>query len=787
MVTAPLRALFLDALALDDAARQEFLHSRCANHDVRQQIARLLAASEGASDYCDQLAQRLSPARSLETAVSMPTQVGVYRPIRLLGQGGMGSVFLAERSDQQFEKQVAIKLLPSSVDRVTAARFVKERQILARLVHPNITRLLDGGLTEDQRPYFVMDYIDGLPIDAYCDQNKLTIDQRLKLFFQVCSAVQYAHTSLVLHRDLKPSNILVTNDGNVQLLDFGVSELLVGDVDATGDWRTPLTPTYASPELIRNEVATTASDVYSMGILLYRLITGLHPFSDGDDELSTLLQRIVEQHPPTITERWLNNLAVRPDQSQRIADDRSTSVSTLSRQIAGDLSPIVATAISNNLEHRYQTVAELADDLDALREQRPVRVVPATLSYRATRFFQRYTLASTLALLSLVLMLAMVVLSTRFAIESQRQTAVVASERDRAQSVSQFLLSLFVQANPRHNPNGTSITAKELLDIGVERIHRLQSQPETQAALLSLAANAYSHMDLLEQARPLFNEALRLQRQQPSTSARSLSNTLTRLARVEADLGHWVEAERHAIEALTLLRSSAKTAAHSIGLSRGLLLLGSMRLTQGDFAGSADYLNEALQVAAGADNPNQQVLMARILSHLGSVALERNQAEQSQVLHQRALKIRREISHRETIDHADSYLKLGQTRHSLGQLDAAEQSYQRAAEIHQRLLSSDSVATATTARLLGELRISQGQPDQAKEALSSAVAIWRRIGLLNQPELASSLASLAQLHLAHGELTKARELMTESVAIGERIQPDHWRTAERKAILETLR
>lgn len=333
-----------------------------------------------------------------------PNHVGPYRIEREIGRGGMGHVYLAVRNDQAYQKRVAIKILRrGSNARALEWRFKSERQILATLDHPNIARLLDGGTTEDGRPYFVMDYIEGERIDRYCDQQRLTIQERLMLFLQVCDAVQYAHRNLVVHRDIKPSNLLVTAEGVPKLLDFGIAKLLNPSSSLVGMEETvtgqhPMTPKYASPEQIRGQAITTASDVYSLGVLLYKLLTGRLPRQP--DTLESL-GRMLDSEPTSLSAAIYRAEEVpggHQDDSdscgvslpETIAHLRRTPLQLLRHQLSGDLDRIAMMALRLEPERRYGSVEQLAEDIRRHLQGRPVSARADTFSYQCLKFIERH-------------------------------------------------------------------------------------------------------------------------------------------------------------------------------------------------------------------------------------------------------------------------------------------------------------------------------------------------------------------------------------------------------------
>ncbi len=399
--------LFVDVLTQPPEARSSYLAARCASEpELLREVPSLLAAHEEAEAFLD------SPATMpLETASALE-RVGPYRVLEELGHGGMGTVFLAERADGQYEQQVAIKVVRVGLGaEVIARRFQAERQILARLQHPNIATLLDGGTTDDGRPYLVMEYIDGTRIDTYCRDHNFSIEQRIALFRTVCEAVQYAHQHFIVHRDLKPDNILITAESTVKLLDFGIAKLL--DTDSPTDpnhlmtLEMPvLTPEYASPEQILGNPITTASDVYSLGVVIYELLSGSrpHPLADRS-ELPALLRAVCEDE-------------VRPPSSAAPAQRRL---------LRGDLDAIALRALHQDPAQRYGSVQQLVKDVDRYLADMPVLATESSLRYRSGKFLRRHWKSMLAAsLISLSLLVGLVTTSW--------QMRVTQSERARAQT-----------------------------------------------------------------------------------------------------------------------------------------------------------------------------------------------------------------------------------------------------------------------------------------------------------------------------------------------------------------
>ena len=341
-------------------------------------------------------------------------RIGAYRIIREIGQGGMAVVYLGERDDQNYRKQVAIKMVKPGIDtEQVLQRFRNERQTLAALDHANIVKLLDGGSSEEGLPYLVMEYVEGLPIDQYCDLNKLSIDDRLRLFREVCSAVQYAHENLVIHRDLKPANILIAKDGVPRLLDFGIAKLLNPECFQTAlvtrtDWR-PMTPEYASPEQIRGQAVTTATDVYSLGVLLFELLTGHRPYRSAGQSLLEMERLVCETDPEkpsavinrteeSVSRDGEDRTAITPES---VSNQRGLQPAELQRRLRGDLDTIVMKALRKEPERRYGSVEEFSQDIERYLTGMPVQARKSTIAYRSGRFLRRHqeSLAAVLTVL----------------------------------------------------------------------------------------------------------------------------------------------------------------------------------------------------------------------------------------------------------------------------------------------------------------------------------------------------------------------------------------------------
>jgi serine/threonine protein kinase len=455
---AKIQDIYQQAMKLPGDERAAFIYASCGEdetlrHEIEtlfdSQVATVLDSEARTLAAYPQTAPLLGASHLEDATLVLPPlpvfndemigrQIGAYRIERELGRGGMGAVYLASRADDQFQKQVAIKLVKRGMDSdFVIRRFLGERQILAYLNHPNIARLLDGGATEDGLPYFVMEYVEGQTIHHYCDSHRLTTVERLKLFLQVCSAVQYAHQNLVVHRDIKPGNILVTSAGEVKLLDFGIAKLLdpeFSSSETTAKFGRLLTPDYASPEQVKGEPITTASDIYSLGVLLYQLLTGHRPYHVSNTSPAEMVRVICEQEPdrPSTAINRSVTLANPKEATEKVLTPgevsklRHSQPEKLRRQLAGDLDNVILKALRKEPARRYSSVEHFSEDLRRHLAGRPVTARPDTFSYRAGKFIKRNKTGVTAAAIFTILLL----LATSVAIWQARQARF---ERDKAE------------------------------------------------------------------------------------------------------------------------------------------------------------------------------------------------------------------------------------------------------------------------------------------------------------------------------------------------------------------
>ena len=454
----------------------------------------------------ESLATGLSAALAVGDNLEPGTTVGAFRLVRRIGSGGMGVVFLAERNQGGFDQQVALKVLSGSQPETTGFQlFQRERELLSQLEHPGIARLIDGGMTDNWRPWFAMEYVDGLPIHEYAARHQLSVDQRIELFLQACDALDYAHRQLVLHRDIKPANLLVDRDGKVRLVDFGLGRTLVPDQASDGSQTIAigrLTPDYASPEQARGEAVTVASEVYQLGLVLYRLLCGKLPYHAKGLSAFELARSISDAVITRPSEAWRNG---RHSESQRHQFNHAPR--RLARQLRGDLDNIVLTALAREPDQRYRSVEALATDLHRHRQTLPVRARAATRRYRLERFARRHTVGvAAVSALAIVMIGSVITLALQAEqLASERDRAV--AEVERSQRLTEAMSSMIRLADADQNASQLMTLGDRLEQYQAHVRRELADDPEVRMHLLGIVGEAMLKVGYSDRAADILGEA----------------------------------------------------------------------------------------------------------------------------------------------------------------------------------------------------------------------------------------------------------------------------------------
>ncbi len=717
------------ALAVETAERSALLDRSCGEDPaLRRRVGSLLKADALAGGFMAAPAavELASPYDNLEVpgmSTSPGRRIGAYQVLRRLGSGGFGDVFLAERADEQFNKLVAIKVLGKHrFDDESRRRIVAERQILARLEHPGIARLYDGGTTADGYPYLVMEFVDGMPIDAYCEHHELPLGERLELFQKLCAAVQFAHQSFIVHRDLKPSNILVTADGQLKLLDFGIAKALSPD-PSEGDGGTtryqPMTLSFASPEQVRGEPITTATDVYGLGVVLYRLLCGTYPF-----ELSSL--------PPHEVAARICDTTPRPP--SRVAPQTRNAVPTAG-SLKGDLDCIVLKALEKSPDQRYGSVDRLAADIEAYRRHLPIQARPRSLGYRLRKAVWRHrglAIVVGIAGLWIALFMAMLIAQTRRANREAERANGEAARANReaaaAEEVAGFLVGVFQVFDPSVG-SGATVTARELLDQSARRATSdLKAQPPSQARILETVGRAYLQLGLVEEASGALGQALEIRTAEFGEGSEEVVDTL------------YFQAE-------TLWK-------------------------KGDLPAAEAALSRALETSRGLDDAER---IAGGLHGLAVVSWMRGELEKSEALSRETLAVRRQVLGDSHIDVARTLTNLGLALADLGKPEEALRALQESIAIQEALEGSNHLDTARDRGNVATILAQLGRSDEAEALMRQNIAIWREaFGGEPNPVLGGDLVNLGILVFGSQRVAEADLLLTEGLEVlGRLYGPEH--------------
>jgi serine/threonine-protein kinase len=664
----------------------------------------------------------------------------------------MGTVYLAARADETFQKLVAIKIIRRGLDTEDIIqRFRSERQILATLDHPNITRLLDGGTTDDGLPYFVMEYIEGEPIDKYCEQRNVNVAERLRIFQSVCSAVRYAHQNLVVHRDIKPGNVLVTKEGVPRLLDFGIAKLLAPGTspEATLNGPRPLTPEYASPEQLRGEPITTASDVYSLGVLLYELLTGKKPYrptggTAGEGE------RVIRASEPTRP-----SVAAGP---------------TLGRRLRGDVDNIILMAMRQEPHRRYSSVEQFSEDIRRHLDGLPVIARADTLTYRTTKFVARHK-AGVIAAALLLITLSAGIVATLW------QARVARKETAKAQRINAFLQEMLSSSSPGYD----SASARKDPDMRISEVvaasarraeTELADQPEVLAEIQRTIGAAYYAQGHYEQAEQILRAALKKYAALFGDDSPETVEASNALANVLLQKGNAAEAEALFRKNIDIERREAQRGHPEVrAMAHALGDYGSMLELRDDKSAGA-YLREALQYASRLTGMDR-AFVAMIENDLSNVATREGHLKEAERLEREAIDEYRKLPEGTYAEMGAALSNLGNILITQGKYKDAEPFVRESLELRRKVLGDSHQDTAKSLYRLSELLYSMGDYAGAEKAARESIAVFRRA--LAQPMESVNFSSpLRELGLILNKTGRSREgeiYLRQSLAIRTHLLP----------------
>jgi len=734
-----IQALFHEAADLPPAEQDAFLTSACdwdaelveeVRSMLREDWHQVSVLDRGMAELAHNVFAKTNPDH-------LHTQnFGPYRLIRLLGEGGMGTVYLAERTD--LGTQVAIKVLRDAwLSPARRERFAAEQRTLAQLNHPSIARLYDADALPDGTPWFSMEYVEGTPITEYCSLQHCSVEQRLQLFRSVCEAVQYAHSEAVIHRDLKPSNILVKQDGSIRLLDFGIAkqlESLDAPVKQTMTGLRLLTPAYAAPEQIRGDRVGIHTDVYSLGVILFELLTGQLPYDLSNLTPAEAASIIADHEPGKPSSIAKLNLPV-------------LGSSPISKSAWADLDVLCLTAIHKDVTRRYRSAEALIRDIDHYLHAEPLEARPDNVSYRLRKFVQRNRRSVILTAAALVVMIGML---SFFTVRLARARNAALAEAARTERIQKFMLNLFDGGDQAVGPSD-SLRVVTLVDRGLLEAKTLNNDPKLQGELYQNLGDIYEKLGKFDQADSLLQTALEQRKSVFGAESPEAAETLVELGLLRDAQGKYEDAERFVRQGLAIDKQRLSPGHPNV--ARATSALGKVLEDRGSYDAAIQVLEEAvkLQSAQGGSTTD----LAETLTELANSHFYSGHYAASETLNQQVLAMDRRLYGDRHPHVADDLINLGAIQYDLGHYPEAEKFDRQALDITESFYGQGHPATASALTILGRTLVSEGKSDEAAGLLKQALQIEEQIYGKVHPRVAGTLNELGKISQKQGKLDDA--------------------------------
>jgi eukaryotic-like serine/threonine-protein kinase len=755
-----IQAVFHEAADLPKSEHRAYLRVACEGDEALiAEVEALLDEDAQGSSLLDRDVANVAD-EILGDAASQPPpfqSFGPYRIVRLLGEGGMGVVYLAERED--LRSMVAIKLLRDAwLSPARRERFVFEQRTLAQLNHPSIARLYDADTSPDGTPFFAMEYVEGVALTEYCETHAYTVPQRLRLFRTVCDAVLHAHRHAVIHRDLKPSNILVRQDGNIRLLDFGIAKHLEDpgeSVDQTMTAMRLMTPAYAAPEQIRGDQVGIQTDVYSLGVILYQLLAGHLPFD--------LTNRTPVQAEKILAETAAEKPSVAAGKTAALPQADKHGVAASKAEWA-DLDVLCLTAMHKDVRRRYQSAEALIRDIDHYLKGEPLEARPDTAGYRLHKFLARNRDAVLAAGTLLAIVVGIVIFFTvRLAIA--RNAAV--AEAARTQRIQRFMTNLFQGGDESAGP-ADNLRVVTLLDRGVQQARSLDADPAVQAELYATLGNIYEQLGKLDQADALLNSALEQRKKLYGPDNADVAESLVALGLLRDDQARLADAAKLVSDGLAMTKRHSPP--DSPAVARATTAIGRVQDDRGNYDAAIKTLDDSVRVqSAKGDSPD----LAASLYELANAHFYAGHYDQSQSLNERLLPMYRQIYGDRHPRVADVLVNLGAIKYDLGHYTEAEAFDRQALSIVQDWYGTDNPETAEDLTILARALVKEKRYGEANDLLQNSLAIKERVYGNVHPSLASSLNELGSLALQQDKYADAERDFTQMASIYRSIYGEH--------------
>lgn len=724
-----IKTIFFKAIELDDKERETYLNDVCKTTELKKEILTLIIAHDKSENFLEDSIIPYEPIKD-NSNLFIGKTFGKYKIDKLIARGGMGLVYLGSRDDE-VKQQAAVKIInPGVSSGIVIKRFQNERQTLANLNHPNISRLLDGGITEDGIQFLVMEYIEGISIDTYCDNNKLNIKDRLNLFLKVASVVQYAHQNLVVHRDLKPSNILITQDGEPKLLDFGIAKILTpeGEIIETithrGVWN--LTPEFASPEQIKGEPITTKSDVYSLGIILYRLLTGHSPYKIKSLFQSDISKIITQTEPTKPSEIIYQTFEKESDEEkieinpESISKTREGSVEKLHKKLVGDLDNIVSMAIRKETDRRYSSVELFATDINRYLNYLPVNAHKDSLSYRSKKFFIRNkfkVISAAIIFIIINIGLAGILWQGHLA---AKERDIAKLEADKSNRIKSFLFEMISAPDPIKE--GNEVKVIDVIKNASQKLsNELKDYPQIEAEIRTMLANTYQN------------------------------------------LGIYDSAETELLKADEIIKKLYGIKSKETAMS--LKNLGLIYHYKGDFEKTETFYKNSLAMLKSIEN-KPSFERALVLDTYGTLMTDKGDYEKAEKLTEEALKIAEAIKGSEDSDVAEIKNNLATSYNYLNKLDEAEKLYDESLRVFRKNYGNFNVRVSSSLNNLAFIYIFKKDHKRALPLLEESLQIKRTILGENHPDLILAYSNVGSTYFNIEDYDNAEKFMKASIDAG---------------------
>jgi serine/threonine-protein kinase len=756
-----IQRIFHEAADLPLAEQHAFLTVACGSDDaLLADVLALLKEDARADSLLDHAVAQVAQNVLIVSASPslLPGELGPYKIKKVLGEGGMGVVYLAERED--LKSLVAIKILRDAwLSPARRERFASEQRMLAQLNHPSIARLYDADTLADGTPCFIMEYVEGIPLTDYCNKYQCSIERRMQLFRAVCEAVQYAHQHAVIHRDLKPSNILVKNDGSVRLLDFGIAKQ-IDSLDATVNQTLTglrlMTPAYAAPEQVRGDRVGIHTDVYSLGVILYELLSGQLPFDLVNltpGEAATIIAGHEPGKPSAVTRK------------NRSLPGSISGGPPLTKSAWADLDVLCLTGMHKDPLRRYSSVEALIRDVDHYLNAQPLEARADSVRYRTAKFVRRHRNAVAVAAFVFLLIIGM---AASFTVRLAKARDAAMTEAARAQRVQQFMTNLFQGGDPSAGPQN-NLTVITLLDRGLQEAQSLSSEPDIQAELYETLADLFENLGKLDQANTALNSALAIRKSLFGPNSPEVGETLVALGLLRDDQAQLPEAERLVREGLEI--EKRKLAPHHPAIAKATTALGKVLEDRGSYDSAIAILKESLRLQSGKEPVTPE--LASSLYELANCQFYAGHYDEAEALNQRLLPIIRRIYGDRHPRVADVLINLGAIRHDLGRYTEAEPLERQALEIVQGWYGKDNPETAADLTILARTLVFEGRFDEATSLLEQSLEIKERVYGKIHPGVASSLNELGNVAMQQERHDAAAKYFNRMLDIYHAIYGQH--------------